>query len=77
MIRTENGNTRIEGSVPEVMSDLLMVLRSTKESLVEGGISEEIATELINIVIADSNKSEEEFRKQADAVSFMKSLLWR
>ena len=77
MIRTENGNTRIEGSVPEVMSDLLMVLRSTKESLVEGGISEERATELINIVIADSNKSEEEFRKQADAVSFMKSLLWR
>ena len=77
MIRTENGNTRIEGSVPEVMSDLLMVLLSTKESLVEGGISEERATELINIVIADSNKSEEEFRKQADAVSFMKSLLWR
>lgn len=54
-----------------------MVLRSTKESLVEGGISEERATGLINIVIADSNKSEEEFRKQADAVSFMKSLLWR
>ena len=77
MIRTKNGNTRIEGSVPEVLSDLLMVLRSTKESLVEGGISEEIATELINIVITDSNKSEEEFRKQADAVSFMKSLLWR
>lgn len=68
MIKVKNSNVEIKASegIPEVMTDLTLLLRGVRSVAKDEGLSEENADELINHCVRLSRASEEELVKEAE-----------
>ncbi|MBP3539356.1 MAG: hypothetical protein J6J62_05885 [Oscillospiraceae bacterium] len=60
MISTKNGSVTISGSAAEVMTDLTLVVRGAKRALIQGGVPEERAGEMVSDAIRRADMSIEQ-----------------
>ena len=71
MIKVKNSNVEIKASegIPEVMTNLTLLLRGVRSVAKDEGLSEENADELINHCVRLSKASTEELNKEAKDVA--------
>lgn len=65
MIKTENGNIEIKGSMSGIMTDLHIVLKNVREAFIKAGETEERADELIDTVVMNSRRTMEKIKSDA------------
>ncbi len=61
MIKTERGNTRIEGEGAEIYADLICLIKAVKSAFEEKNGAEEAETMLTTIFMMSMSAKEEDF----------------
>lgn len=64
MIKVEKGAVEIRGSIPELMTDVTIVLRAVREVITDRG-GEEVADKMMQHSIDLYKKTDEEIMKEA------------
>lgn len=63
MIRTENGNTKLKGSVAELHADLTIVIKSFVDAMVKNEMDQEDAWKLVDESVETAKIDESELVK--------------
>ena len=79
MIKTENGEVTLQGSIPQLLTDVTMTCKAIKESIIADGENEEAAKtclqKSLNLAFMSENELDVEFLKSLAMMEVLKGLV--
>lgn len=68
MIKCKNGKTKLNGTLPELMSDLTVIVSALKDAMSKQGIPEEVAMSVMDNAYRRGKMTSEEILEEAKLV---------
>ena len=79
MIKTEKGKVTLQGSIPELLTDVTMTCKAIKESIIADGENEEAAKtclqKSLDLALMSKNELDVEFMKSLAMMAVLKGFV--